>query len=68
MSHDHEQLRLDIVHHAAEIVATCQLLAREEACGEGKAKYKQLGEYAELVPEQANSTASRAPLFAVRLD
>jgi hypothetical protein len=32
------------------------------------AKYKQLGEYAELVPEQANSTASRAPLFAVRLD
>jgi hypothetical protein len=68
MSHDHEQLRLDIVHHAAGIVATCRLLAHEEASGEGKAKYKQLGEYAELVLEQAKSTASRAPLFAGRLD
>jgi hypothetical protein len=68
MSHDHEQLRLGIVHHAAEMLATCRLLADEEACGEGKAKYKQLGEYAELVLEQANSTASRAPLFAGRLD
>jgi hypothetical protein len=68
MSHDHEQLRLDIVHHAAEFVATCRLMAREEPCGEGKAKYMQLGEYAELVFEHAAASESRPPNFAGRLD
>lgn len=68
MASDHEQLRLDIVRQAAQILASCRQLAYEEEDGEGKAKYKQLGEYAELVMEQAEWARFRPPTFVGRLD
>jgi hypothetical protein len=65
---DRERLRIDVITHAAEVVATCRQLAAQEPSGIGRAKYAQIAEYAELVFEQMKIHDRLAPAFAGRLD
>ena len=65
---EHERLRLDVLDYAAEIITTCRVLAAQEPTGDGRARYTQLAEYAELVMAQAHSSDRRPPRFAGRLD
>ena len=68
MLSDHDRLRLDVITHASEVIATCRLLASQEPHGLGRAKYAQIAEYAELVYEQVRTHDRRASAFAGRLD
>jgi hypothetical protein len=65
---DHDRLRLDVITHASEVIATCRLVASQEPRGIGRAKYARIAEYAELVYEQVRTHDRRASAFAGRLD